>query len=480
MNKTFLFYDLETSGLSKPFDQIQQYAGKRLDENWQELETSFLEARVSPDVLPSPYAVITHQICMSEDGGKMSEFQATTQIHSMMNEPGTISLGYNTLGFDDEFMRFAFYRNLLSPYTHQYANGCQRYDIFPITVFYYLFENSILKWPKVDGKSTLKLEHIVTENGWFQGRAHHAMNDVDATIKLASRLKSANPEMWNYLIGYFDKSMDAERIAALPKAFKNHIDFRFGVMVHAKFGSGNEYSAIVLALGSHNHYKNQTVWLRLDKKEFESLDFEDLNTSGSIIRKKYAEPGFLLPPSEKYTMQITMERMKVVERNLDKIGKDFSGIEEIQRQAREFIYQTAENIDVDAGLYENGFLTQDEQNFCRQFHLSPPAARRSLLNGLKNANLHKQALRALWRDEENFDMKNEDGAIKIYLDKIFQGDSETGIFDYRGEQKRGLFAVNQEIFQIESTAQLDPDQKKVLDSYKQWILEKVLNHKSEV
>ena len=179
-------------------------------------------------------------------------------------------------------------------------------------------------------------------------------------------------------------------------------------------------------------------------------------------------------------MQITMERMKVVERNLDKIGKDFSGIEEIQRQAREFIYQTAENIDVDAGLYENGFLTQDEQNFCRQFHLSPPAARRSLLNGLKNANLHKQALRALWRDEENFDMKNEDGAIKIYLDKIFQGDSETGIFDYRGEQKRGLFAVNQEIFQIESTAQLDPDQKKVLDSYKQWILEKVLNHKSEV
>ena len=257
MSKTFLFYDLETSGLSKPFDQIQQFAGKRLDNTFNEIESSFIEARISPDVIPSPYAVITHQIDMQDDAGRISEFHATQLIHEMINTPNTISLGYNTLGFDDEFLRFAFYRNLLTPYTHQYANGCQRYDVFPITVFYYLFEDSVLKWPKIDERPTLKLEHLVTENGWFQGRAHHAMNDVDATIQLASHLKSANPEMWQYLIGYFDKNTDSERIKALPMAFTEHVDFRYGLMIHAKFGAKNVYQGMLLALGNHNHYKTK-------------------------------------------------------------------------------------------------------------------------------------------------------------------------------------------------------------------------------
>ncbi|MEC8882925.1 MAG: exonuclease domain-containing protein [Pseudomonadota bacterium] len=469
MKTTYLFYDLETSGLSKPFDQIQQFAGKRLNENWEEVESSFLEARISPDVIPSPYAVITHQICMGEDSGRMSEFQATTQIHAMMNEPATISLGYNTLGFDDEFLRFAFYRNLLSPYTHQYANGCKRYDIFPLTVFYFLFEKSVLKWPQIDGKPTLKLEHIVTENNWFQGRAHHAMNDVDATIKLASHLRKGNPAMWNYLIGYFDKGIDSDRIAALPKAFNNHIDFRFGVMIHSKFGASYAYSAMVLALGNHNHYKNQTVWLRLDKEEFEEFDFEKINASGFIIRKKYAEPGFMLPPSENYTVQMSLDRMKIVEKNLAKISEDFSGIEDIQRQAREFMYESVENIDVDAGLYDNGFLTHEEQAFCRQFHLSPPKARQALLDGMKNSNLHEQALRALWRDSGELNSKEALESIEPYIKKILQSEVETGIFDYRGEQKRGIFVANQEVSQIESTMELDRAQEKVLESFKQWM-----------
>ena len=472
MKTTYLFYDLETSGLSKPFDQIQQFAGKRLNENGEEVESSFLEARISPDVIPSPYAVITHQICMRDDSGRMSEFQAATQIHAMMNEPATISLGYNTLGFDDEFLRFAFYRNLLSPYTHQYANGCKRYDVFPLTVFYYLFEKSVLKWPQIEGQTTLKLEHIVTENNWFQGRAHHAMNDVDATIKLAEHLKKANPAMWNYLIGYFDKSVDADRIAALPKAFNDHIDFRFGVMVHSKFGVRCAYSAMVLALGNHNHYKNQTVWLRLDKEEFKEFDFEKINASGCIVRKKYAEPGFMLPPSENYTAQISLDRMKMVEKNLAKIREDFASIEDMQRQAREFMYESVENIDVDAGLYDNGFLTHDEQAFCRQFHLSPPKAMQTLLDGMKNSNLHEQALRVLWRDSGELDSNEAMDSIGPYIKKILQSEAETGIFDYRGEQKRGIYAANQEIAQIESTMKLDGAQVKVLESFKQWVQNK--------
>ena len=480
VSKTYLFYDLETSGLSKPFDQIQQFAGKRLDLEFNEIESRFIEARISPDIIPSPYAVITHQIDMKDDAGRLSEFHAAQMIHEMINTPNTISIGYNTLGFDDEFLRFAFYRNLLTPYTHQYANGCARFDVFPIAIFYYLYEKSVIKWPTLDGKPTMKLEHIVTENDWFQGRAHHAMNDVDATIKLATQLQSANPEMWTYLVGYFDKNTDHERIQALPMAFNEHIDLRYGLMVHSKFGAKNAYQGMLLALGNHNHYKNQTMWLRLDHAELESLDFNELSAQGQIIRKKYAEPGFLLPPTERYTHHLSLERMKIIAHNLEKIRKHFPDIEQLQRDAREFTYDAVETIDVDAGLYEFGFLTGDEQQFCRQFHIALPHSRQAMLDELRNPNLKSQAKRVLWREDLDEYFGNQHHEQVSYLKKIMKADAATEILDYRGEHKRGVYQAYQEVSAIQKDHVLDTDQQSVLDSYLDWLKTKVDRFNREI
>src|SRR4029078_1799306 len=129
-----------------------------------ELNRYEIKIKLNPDVIPSPYALITHKMGIKEILNGTSEFEAIKQIHQWLNEPGTISLGYNTLGFDDEFLRFSFYRNLLKPYTHQFANQCYRMDIFPMTVMFYLFKNSALKWPMRDGKLSLKLENINNEN----------------------------------------------------------------------------------------------------------------------------------------------------------------------------------------------------------------------------------------------------------------------------------------------------------------------------
>ena len=44
----------------------------------------------------------------------LPEVHAIRHIHQIHNEPGTISGGYNTLGFDDEFLRFYFMK-LITP-----------------------------------------------------------------------------------------------------------------------------------------------------------------------------------------------------------------------------------------------------------------------------------------------------------------------------------------------------------------------------
>ena len=112
MANSYLFYDLETTGLNKAFDQIQQCAIKRVDSDFNECESHFFEVRLSPDSIPSAYATITHQISLQGDAARMPEIEAVKAIHRIFNTPGSISLGYNTLGFDDEFLRFSFYLKL--------------------------------------------------------------------------------------------------------------------------------------------------------------------------------------------------------------------------------------------------------------------------------------------------------------------------------------------------------------------------------
>ena len=145
MPKTYLFYDLETSGLSKCFDQVLQFAAIRTDLQFNELERHEIIIKLNPDVLPNPYATITHRIGIADCANGYTELEAMEKIHALLNTPGTISLGYNTLTFDDEFLRFSFYRSLLTPYTHQYANQCQRMDVYPMTVLYHLYKPEVLQ-----------------------------------------------------------------------------------------------------------------------------------------------------------------------------------------------------------------------------------------------------------------------------------------------------------------------------------------------
>src|SRR3990167_11322654 len=199
MTATYLFYDIETTGLNKCFDQVIQFAAIRTDLTLKEIERHEIRIKLNRDVIPAPEAMMIHRMCIADMQEGLSEVEGIRQIHRLLNTPETISVGYNTLGFDDEFLRFSFYRNLLPPYTHQFNNQCGRMDMYPILTLYYLFKNEILKWPVDNDKISLKLENINLENQLFQGQAHHAMTDVEATFALAKKLKQ-DEKMWGYVI----------------------------------------------------------------------------------------------------------------------------------------------------------------------------------------------------------------------------------------------------------------------------------------
>jgi len=312
---TYLFYDLETTGLNKCFDQVLQFAAIRTDMDFNEVERYSTYIQLRPDVIYSPSAMITNRISIFESMTGLCEYEAVKEIHRHFNHSGTISLGYNSLKFDDEFLRFSFHRNLLPPYTHQFLDGCYRMDILPIAACYLLFKKDILKWPEIDGAPTLKLEHLSEANRLATGVAHNALVDVEATVELARRLAEEG-EMWNYLRGYFDKKVDKKRLADLPPFFDNDEGAEsWGLMIGTKYGPKLRYQIPVLFIGDSIPYSNQSLWLRLDLPELRETTPETIAEKAWVVRKKYGEADFILPPNNRFLVNLDSERMATVDEN---------------------------------------------------------------------------------------------------------------------------------------------------------------------
>jgi exodeoxyribonuclease-1 len=457
MKPTFLFYDLETTGLSKTFDQVIQFAGIRTDENLNELERYEYLIQLNPDSIPSPEAIITHRIGISVCEKGVKEIVAMEKIHVLLNTPNTTSIGYNTLGFDDEFLRFSFYRNLLPPYTHQFANQCKRADMYPITLMYYLYQNDSLIWPMIDDRVSLKLENINRENQLAEGQAHDAMVDVEVTLALAKKLKQ-HSAMWNYLIQYFDKSMDTKRVNQLPTVFNK---YQAGVYVEGRIGRRDNFAAPVLCLGQHYHYKNQTVWLRLDAAELRKTTLKDIEKTTWCFSKKYAEPGFLLPPSDKYLSPISEERLLNRTENLAWLEKHPEILEAIAQHHCDFKYPEVANVDVDAALYLNGFLSREETDHCTQFHRVPEQKRAEVVDTIRNTTLRTIALRTLGRTDSALLSDSQRQIFDAYIAKTLS--DENDIIDFKGHKKITRQQAIETAKALPEKRELDEQQVALLD-----------------
>lgn len=470
MNKTYLFYDIETTGLSKCFDQVLQFAAIRCDERLNEIERHQIHVKLNIDTIPAPEATITHRIGLTPPSDAVNELQAITTIHRLLNQPNTISLGYNTLGFDDEFLRFAFYRNLLTPYTHQYANGCARADIYPIAILYWLYKPDIIQWPiKNDGKVSLKLEDLNQKNQWVSGQAHDAMVDVEATIALARHCYTEKP-MWDYAIKYFDKTTDLHRTSQLPILFNHRFNHsnqpvREALLVQGFLGHKNQFQAPVITLGQHKHYKNQQLWLRLDDDNLQKIQPNDspdkLAENSQVFRRRPAEQAILLPPESRFIDKLDPKRRALADQNKNWLQQNPELLTGLQQYHLTQKYPIIENIDIDAGLYELGFPSQHELQLFRDFHAADPNDKLAVVHSFINSLQREQALRVIARHYPDVLTADDKAAFIAHCTNLNET-SESTPRDYRGEPKRTREAALQAIQKLRETVNLDAEQTQLL------------------
>ncbi|HXY18307.1 MAG TPA: exonuclease domain-containing protein, partial [Candidatus Nitrosopolaris sp.] len=131
---TFYFYDLETSGFSPREARIMQFAGQRTDMNLKPVEKpDNILVKMTPDVLPQPDAVLVHGITPQQTIAEgISEAEFAKYLTSQVFTPDTIAIGFNNIRFDDEFVRFTFWRNFMDAYEWAWKDSRSRWDLLDV------------------------------------------------------------------------------------------------------------------------------------------------------------------------------------------------------------------------------------------------------------------------------------------------------------------------------------------------------------
>jgi exodeoxyribonuclease-1 len=201
MAASILWYDLETFGLESRHDRIAQFAGLRTDENLEPVSDRLvLYNRITGDYLPSPYACLVHGITPRETLEKgVCEYDFAKAIRNEMMAPGTCVAGYNSIRFDDEFIRNLLYRNLFDPYEREWADGNTRWDVIDLFRATRDLRPDGLSWPDgPDGKPDFRLGSLAAANGVALESAHDAFHDIRATISLARLVKKTQPRLYDW------------------------------------------------------------------------------------------------------------------------------------------------------------------------------------------------------------------------------------------------------------------------------------------
>jgi exodeoxyribonuclease-1 len=270
MSASFFFYDLETSGLSPRDARVMQFAGQRTDTNFEPIgEPVNVLIKLSPDVLPEPEAILLTAITPQQvlaDGVSEAEFMRF--FYSDVVQPDTTFLGYNSIRFDDEFMRFLHYRNFYDAYAWQWASGCSRWDVLDLVRATRALRPEGINWPfTAEGKPTNRLELLTKLNKLDHYKAHDALSDVFATIAIAKLIHNVQPKLFDYLLSIRKK----DKVKSVVESGR---PFTY---TSSHFSSAYLHTTIAVLLAKHEQQDSAIVYdLRVDPTPFLDMDIAAL------------------------------------------------------------------------------------------------------------------------------------------------------------------------------------------------------------
>lgn len=373
MAVSFLFYDLETSGVNPREDRVMQFAAQRTDEQLKPIGEPYnYYIKLTPEILPEPQAIlvtgITPQKTRSE-GYTEAEFLKIFQ--EKIATPGTIFTGFNSVRFDDEFMRYMHYRNFHDPYEWSWKDNRSRWDMLDVVRMTRALRPAGITWPFAsDGSPTNRLELLSELNDLEHLSAHDALSDVQATIALAQLIKKKQPKLFDFLLNMRHKKAVAELVES---------DTPF-IYSSGRYANEHEKTAVVDFIGSAEQSQTALVYdLRYDPQTYEGLSVDGLV---ELMRTPLTERSLPIPVKRlKYNRcpavaplgVLDEESQKRLRLDLDTVKRHRKTLKSMQsslaknfREALEHLTQARQSelikdeVEVDTQLYE-GFIPDEDK-----------------------------------------------------------------------------------------------------------------------
>ena len=194
----YVFYDFETTGRSSTWDQILQCGAILVNDDFQELDRFEARCSLNQDIIPEPTALLVNKTKPDQLAKtNLSHYGLVNQMHEVFQKwSPAIFIGYNSLSFDEEFLRKTLFKNLRDPYLTQ-MNGNKRADILGLVRSAHLYYPECIKTPTSEkGNAVFKLDQLAPMNGIEHSNAHDAIGDVWATINIAKLISKKAPSVW--------------------------------------------------------------------------------------------------------------------------------------------------------------------------------------------------------------------------------------------------------------------------------------------
>lgn len=194
--------------MNPALDKPAQFAGIRTNDSFSPIEKEkVFFCRLPNDYLPDPKSVLITNITPQDTlHNGLIEAEFARRINQIFCIPKTCILGYNNVHFDDEFSRNIFYRNFYDPYMWAYQQENSRWDLLYVLRAYYSLCPNGIKWPlNTQNKPSFRLKDLTHANSITHLSVHDAMSDVYATLELAKLIKTAQPELFQFLFHHRTK-----------------------------------------------------------------------------------------------------------------------------------------------------------------------------------------------------------------------------------------------------------------------------------
>ena len=301
-------------------------------------------------------------------------------------------LGFNSLSFDEEFLRQAFYQCLYSPFLTN-TRGSARADTLNLCRMVAALRTNVIK-PATDenGHAIFRLKALAEANGIAAPMSHTAMGDALTTLELCRFIKNRAPEVWSQYLRFSQKTV--------VESFVNEED----AFVVSETVGNHHRTRVVTPIGRHSELAIRHYCLDVDTKLDALRGMSDRELI--YLCKGAARPIVTVRTNAAPTLWALYEacqahlapfedEAEILER-VSELREDGPLLERLRKaaQAAEPVFPPSPH--VEEQLYEGKFPSPQDENLMQQFQTASWEERATLAQQFIDERYRRLAFRLIY------------------------------------------------------------------------------------